>query len=46
MVGEQVNNTGPGIRATAGYILEQGKIHTPSAAPLLAALEASQTKTE
>jgi DGQHR domain-containing protein len=43
MVGSRVNNTGPGIRATAGYILEQGGISTPRAVPYLDALTKSRS---
>lgn len=44
MVGTRMNNTGPGVRATAGYILEQAGL-TPedsAAADLLVALQKSR----
>jgi hypothetical protein len=43
MVGERVNNTGPGIRAVAGYILEQAGISNDDAKPFQAALASSRT---
>lgn len=38
MVGSRVNNTGPGIRATAGYILKQAGVSGKYAQPYLDAL--------
>ncbi|WP_281978776.1 DNA sulfur modification protein DndB [Pseudorhizobium flavum] len=32
MVGDRVNNTGPGIKATAGYILREGSVSDPGPA--------------
>jgi DGQHR domain-containing protein len=45
MVGTRVNNTGPGIRATAGYILEQGGISSPRALPYRESLAKSRGAT-
>ncbi len=46
MVGERMNNTGPGIRATAGYILDRAGFTQadPAAAGLLATYQASLAK--
>jgi DGQHR domain-containing protein len=49
MVGDRINNTGPGVKATAGYILEQAGFKAEDGtrfAPLLKALEGSRTETE
>ena len=46
MVGDRVNNTGPAIRATAGYILECAGITDGGAAPYLATLESSRAALE
>jgi DGQHR domain-containing protein len=43
MVGQRVNNTGSGIRAVAGYILEQADISNDDARPFLEALASSRT---
>ncbi|MBI3326000.1 MAG: DNA sulfur modification protein DndB [Nitrospinae bacterium] len=43
MVGSRVNNTGPGVRATAGYILKQGGVSGEYAQTYLDALERSRT---
>jgi hypothetical protein len=35
MIGDRMNNTGPGVRATAGYILLKGGITGGKAVPLI-----------
>jgi len=35
MIGERMNNTGPGVRATAGFILLNAKVTTGSATSLI-----------
>jgi len=44
MVGDRVNNTGPGIRATAGYIIKSSGFQGDAMKPLLTALESSLLK--
>jgi DGQHR domain-containing protein len=44
MVGDRVNNTGPGIRATAGYILEAAGIDGEPAKSYLDALASSRNQ--
>jgi DGQHR domain-containing protein len=45
MIGSRVNNTGPGIRTTAGYILKQAGVSGKHAQPYLDALERSSGTT-
>jgi DNA sulfur modification protein DndB len=45
MIGDRMNNTGPGIRATAGYILQKGGITGGKAANLIEQYQKSKSLT-
>jgi DNA sulfur modification protein DndB len=45
MIGDRMNNTGPGVRATAGYILLKGGISGGKAATLIDQYETSKSPT-